>query len=93
MNQKTILVAVEGRVQGVYFRKWTETKARQLGLTGWVRNRHNGTVEALFSGDIKAVDEMLSNCYVGPKFARVETVRYDIVDTNTGNCFIVKSTS
>jgi acylphosphatase len=68
-------VVVTGRVQGVFFRDWTVETARSLGLAGWVRNRRDGTVEALLSGDPAKVDEMVfSHLPEGPPAARVTSV-------------------
>ena len=55
---KTVEVRIYGRVQGVWYRAWTKQSAEELGLAGYVRNRRDGTVEALFSGPEDAVDEM-----------------------------------
>ncbi len=65
---------ITGRVQGVWFRGWTCDQAAALGLAGWVRNRRDGRVEALFSGPAAAVDEMLDACRNGPPHAIVEAV-------------------
>mgnify|MGYP001085032248 FL=1 len=54
---KTVTVRIEGRVQGVYYRAWTDQTARRLDLDGWVRNRRDGSVEAVFSGLAPQVDE------------------------------------
>lgn len=67
-------VVIRGRVQGVGFRWWTAGRARDLGLAGWVRNRRDGTVEAVFLGPTQAVEQMLAACRQGPPGARVETV-------------------
>lgn len=65
-------MVVKGRVQGVFFRDWTVENARELGLNGWVRNRRDGSVEALFSGDPASVAEMVDKrCRVGPPSAMV----------------------
>ncbi|APX25647.1 MAG: acylphosphatase [Rhodobacteraceae bacterium] len=69
-------VVVTGRVQGVWFRGWTEGEARRLGLTGWVRNRADGTVEALIGGEEDAVAEMLRLFHEGPQAARVSDVSH-----------------
>ena len=65
-------VRVYGMVQGVWFRAWTAREAISLGLDGWVRNRIDGTVEALFQGPEAAVEEMILRCRVGPPAARVD---------------------
>jgi acylphosphatase len=67
-------VIINGRVQGVWFRAWTAQEAESLGLDGWVRNRMDGTVEAAFSGEKNAVEEMLRRCHEGPRAARVDSV-------------------
>lgn len=72
--RKTVTVRIEGRVQGVYYRAWTEQMAHRLDLDGWVRNRRDGTVEAVFSGQALQVDEMLRRCADGPPDARVTKV-------------------
>jgi acylphosphatase len=69
-----VRVIIKGRVQGVGFRYWIQDKARDLGLGGWVRNRPDGSVEALFAGPEAAVREMLAACWRGPNFSRVTTV-------------------
>ena len=71
---RSILVRITGRVQGVGFRDWTERKATELGLSGWVRNLATREVEALFCGPAEAVDAMLAACRRGPQLARVDDV-------------------
>lgn len=73
-DRKTVHVRIEGRVQGVYYRAWTQQNARELGLDGWVRNRADGAVEAVFSGPPDAVDRMLRRCGDGPRDAAVSAV-------------------
>ena len=68
------MAEVHGRVQGVGFRYWTGRKATALGLSGWVRNRHDGTVEAVFAGPPDAVAEMLAALRQGPRLAEVTGV-------------------
>ena len=77
---KTVTVRIEGRVQGVFYRAWTEDAARALGLDGSVRNRPDGSVEAVFSGPADKVDAMLERCRQGPPDARVT----EIVVTQVG---------
>ena len=69
-DRRCVRVRIEGSVQGVGFRYWTERVATELGLTGWVRNRRDGTVEALFCGPAQDVAEMLERCREGPRAAR-----------------------
>lgn len=63
---------VHGHVQGVFFRDAARQKARDLGLAGWVRNRNDGTVEAVIEGGSDAVQEMLHELRSGPPRARVD---------------------
>ena len=65
---------IRGKVQGVWFRRWTVETAQGLGLRGWVRNRSDGSVEALFVGPQVAVEAMLAACHRGPQAARVAAV-------------------
>ena len=69
-----VRVRIIGRVQGVWYRGWTIDTATAKGLRGWVRNRRDGTVEALFIGPAAAVDTMIAACHDGPQAARVERV-------------------
>jgi len=74
-GQETALrVTVHGRVQGVFYRDWTVQNARELGLTGWVRNEADGTVTALLQGDDAAVRKMMERMREGPPAARVDRV-------------------
>lgn len=67
-------VLIRGRVQGVGFRAWTEVMALERGLKGWVRNRRDGAVEALFSGLEAEVLAMIDDCRTGPPGARVDSI-------------------
>ncbi|MHC4481791.1 MAG: acylphosphatase [Planctomycetota bacterium] len=67
-------VVIGGRVQGVWFRASTRERARELDLTGWVRNRRDGRVEAVFEGPRSAVQRMVAWCHRGPGLAQVESV-------------------
>jgi acylphosphatase len=75
-----VRVAVRGRVQGVWFRGWTVSNASGLGLDGWVRNRSDGSVEAVFAGPAEAVEAMIARCHAGPPAARVDTVECEETD-------------
>jgi len=61
-------------VQGVSYRDWTVSTARQLGLNGWVRNLRDGTVEAHLEGAAEAVEAMIDRMHEGPPAARVERI-------------------
>jgi acylphosphatase len=76
MSEPTITkrVLISGQVQGVGFRAWTQDEAELRGLSGWVRNRRDGSVEALFVGPSDLVAEMIETCRKGPRHARVEAV-------------------
>jgi len=74
MEKARAHVIVEGRVQGVLFRHTAQETAFRLGLKGWVKNRRDGTVEALFEGDQDKVDEIIHWCHHGPSAARVKNV-------------------
>ncbi len=67
-------VVISGRVQGVWYRGWAVDEARARGLDGWVRNRRDGSVEAVFQGPAAAVEEMVAACRQGPPMARVAAV-------------------
>jgi len=67
-------VVVHGRVQGIGYRAWTEYTALERGLQGWVRNRHDGAVEALFVGPPDAVAAMITACHQGPRGSRVDGI-------------------
>ncbi len=67
-------VFIIGRVQGVGYRDWLRSKARQNGLSGWVRNRLDGSVEALLVGAPGEVANLITACHRGPPLARVEQI-------------------
>ena len=71
---RAVRLRIRGRVQGVWFRGSTERRAQALGLSGWVRNCPDGSVEAVFEGSRSAVDAALAFCREGPRGARVERV-------------------
>jgi acylphosphatase len=70
----TLRVRVTGRVQGVWFRGWTQEQARARGLSGWVRNAPDGSVAALISGPGEKVAEMVAALHDGPPLAQVDRV-------------------
>ena len=67
-------VIIQGLVQGVWFRASTKDMAQQIGVGGWVRNLPDGSVEAVFEGEKKKVEEILGWCHKGPSGARVTNV-------------------
>lgn len=67
-------IIIYGRVQGVWFRAHTKEMADKLGIKGWVRNLPDGSVEAVFEGDEKSIEEMIRWCHHGPPLARVDRV-------------------
>ena len=71
---RQIRVVIRGRVQGVWYRAWVTEEASELGLQGWVRNRRNGSVEAVFAGPSADVERMLKLCRRGPPLAQVSDV-------------------
>ena len=92
-------IVIRGRVQGVGFRAWTEYTALERGLQGWVRNRRDGSVEALLVGPPDVVAAMIEACKEGPRGARVESVdqregtRDDVALRRHGELFSVLPTA
>ena len=84
---RTVHVVVSGHVQGVWYRGWTVESARALDLRGWVRNRRDGTVEAVFGGPEPAIEIMLTRCHSGPPAARIDSVTAVAWDGETGPGF------
>jgi acylphosphatase len=72
MSAKRLIIA--GRVQGLGYRDWMVARAHELGVVGWVRNRRDGTVEALVDGETAAVEELLRACRRGPRAAEVSSI-------------------
>jgi acylphosphatase len=87
MAVKSVLVRIEGQVQGVWFRAWMMDEATKKGLAGWVRNRRDGSVEALFSGKAEVVDTMIAACRQGPSRAQVSNVRVETAEPFQGSGF------
>lgn len=74
MSDIAVYCVISGRVQGVWYRAWTEKEASGLGLDGWVRNLPDGSVEALFSGPEPVVRDMIGRCRSGPPLADVSHI-------------------
>ena len=82
MPSVTKNILLQGRVQGVYFRESMCQKAAELGVTGWVRNRPDGTLEAMIQGEPMAIEQMLEWARHGPSAARVEQLE---INEGAGN--------
>lgn len=80
MKEIAYSVRVTGHVHGVAYRAWARSEARLLGVRGWVRNRDDGSVEALVAGPEAAVEEMIAAMSDGPGAARVTDVWTEAVD-------------
>ena len=85
MNAKRLVIT--GRVHGVGYRAWMAQKATELGLSGWVRNRPDGAVEALIAGDIASVEELSRLCRRGPRMAEVASIDEDLAEPPEGPGF------
>lgn len=90
--RKAVRIMIMGKVQGVWFRGWVVDRASALGLDGWVRNRRDGSVEALAVGDSAAVDQLVAACRQGPPAARVEAVETAPAKGITARGFVQKPT-
>lgn len=78
-------VTIRGRVQGVGYRAWVEDEATVRGLEGWVRNRRDGSVEAVFAGASDVVSDMIAACRRGPYSARVDSVQEEPANSDMLN--------
>jgi acylphosphatase len=74
MASIAVRLLIHGRVHGVGFRAWTAHEARRRKLRGWVRNRRDGSVEALIIGDAAAIESMIEACRAGPSLAQVSAI-------------------
>ena len=75
MSITALHVIMEGRVQGVGFRAYVEREAKARSLKGWVRNRSDGSVEAVFSGEEEDIESMIVACHRGPRMSLVRAVK------------------
>ena len=88
----TVRLRITGRVQGVGYRAWAARAARDLGLRGWVRNRPDGSVEALVTGADEAVATMLELSRSGPRGAQVVDVTISPDEDESSFGFLVRPT-
>jgi acylphosphatase len=77
MKKRRAHVWIAGRVQGVFFRAYTQDAAQRIGVSGWVRNMPDGRVEAVFEGDWDRVENMIAWCHEGSPMGRVDKVEVD----------------
>ncbi len=77
MEKKRVHIIVQGKVQGVFFRASTKDKADGLGLSGFVRNNSDGTVEVIAEGDELQLQKLVDWCYIGPDRSIVSGVQFD----------------
>lgn len=74
---KEVYIKIKGRVQGIGFRRFAVREAKRIGgISGWVRNEADGSVEILMSGEENKIDEMLLSCHQGPALSRVDSVEF-----------------
>ena len=83
---------IEGRVQGVCFRYEMEAEARQLALTGWVRNRDDGSVEAVVCGNMREIDELITWAKHGPRLANVTRLQVSEAEDPHSDSFVILPT-
>lgn len=91
MIAKRLLIS--GKVQGVFYRRWSETTARALGLSGWVRNLRSGEVEIHVSGPEDKVEEMVRRCWDGPAAAEVSDIAVEQIEADPVQGFSARSTA
>ena len=84
MTERRVRLRIRGRVQGVFYRDSTQREAQRMGLRGWVRNRSDGSVEAIAQGPPERVAALIDWCHEGPPLARVAEVNVieESVDTD-----------
>ncbi len=90
---KSVHVTVAGKVQGVWYRAWVLGAAQKLGLYGWVRNKTNGDVEAVFCGLDEKVDQMVKQCWDGSPASNVSNVMVTPADLVEDERFVVLRSS
>jgi acylphosphatase len=86
-------IRIRGLVQGVCYRAWAADAARALGLAGWVRNRSDGSVEALLLGDPGAVSAFIAACRQGPPAARVDGIEQEEAPASDIEGFTLRPTA
>ena len=92
-DKKAVRVIISGKVQGVFFRMETKRAAHRFRVNGWVQNKRDGTVEALFEGETKNVDDIIEWCRKGPEMASVTGIQIHQINAS-GECvdFLIRYT-
>lgn len=80
MDKKRVEIIVYGRVQGVFFRDFTLRKAEEFGITGWVKNLDDGSVQIVAEGKHKDLEKLISAVKIGPPYAKVKDIKIDWQD-------------
>ena len=93
MTRAAVCLVIDGRVQGVGFRWWTVGEAMRLGLTGWVRNRRDGSVEILAIGAAPALDALIERCRIGPSGATVSKIEREPAEDDGSEGFEQRPTA
>jgi acylphosphatase len=91
-SQRSVRVTISGRVQGVGFRAWVQRQAMARGLSGYVRNRRDGSVEAVFCGEGDTVKAMVAASWEGPRGSRVTDVVVTEQESHPSGPFAIRST-
>lgn len=89
-SSKTLHLVIHGRVQGVFFRNSMQREAQNMAVSGWVRNRIDGAVEAMVQGETAAVDAVVRWAHHGPQMAHVERVEIAPGDGEFSNFEIIR---
>ena len=92
MSDRSIHLSIRGHVQGVGYRAWVADQADALGLSGWVRNRRDGSVEAVVAGTTQAIDDLIARAWDGPSHASVTAVDVTDSEAQVGSGFRVLPT-
>ena len=91
MGKIAVRIVVCGKVQGVFFRQSTMKKARELGLSGYVKNLQDGAVQIEAQGSTEQIDELFKWCHIGPARAKVSSVHKEQIDLfPVSDDFVVK---
>jgi len=76
----TVHLIISGSVQGIGFRSWIKHQAKDLSVTGWVKNREDGAVESIVQGDTHAIEELVRRVHLGPPLAHVTAVEKELIE-------------